>query len=169
MRQTLNIDGGASRVKGVGLAHLRASPPLSRPDPTATFRPTAGQDLITERKKLHSTNPGAIPYMRLFLPLIALATTPLSAQSGSRLAPHPAPLLWRAWAPTPIPADTVRASTGAGTGTYVGAGLGALGGFLATRFFCGLSESDSCLTDELLGVALGGLVGAMAGSAFESK
>lgn len=107
--------------------------------------------------------------MRLLLPLIALAATPLSAQSSFPLAPHPAPLLWRAGAPTPFQADTVRASTGAGTGTYVGAGLGALGGFLAVRFVCGLGEGESCGTDELLGMVLGGLVGALAGSAIESK
>lgn len=106
-------------------------------------------------------------HMRLFLPLLALAATPLAAQTSRIASPHPAPHLWTPAPRLTISADSVRASTGAGSGTYIGMGVGAVGGFMLVRFICAFTEGDSCGTDELVGVAVGGLTGAMIGSAFE--
>lgn len=106
--------------------------------------------------------------MRLLLTLGVLAwATPLAAQTHPSLpAPHAAPLLWVSPAGSlAYPQDTVRATTGAGTGTWVGAALGGVGGYLVASL-CEIGDQP-CGTTKLIGLALGAFTGAMIGSALE--
>lgn len=107
--------------------------------------------------------------MRSKLLVLALLgiSAPLGAQTRPILVPR-ASILWDRVPPLTSPQDTLRrATTGAGTGTWVGAGVGALAGYLLGGLACGLSEASSCGKPQLVGVLLGGLTGAMIGSAFE--
>ena len=104
---------------------------------------------------------------RLLIALLAFTVaSAATAQARVSLTPHSAPLLWAAGSiPLIYPTDTVRATTGAGPGTWIGAGIGAIGGYSLARF-CGIGEG-SCAGVELLGMALGAFTGAMIGSAIE--
>lgn len=104
--------------------------------------------------------------------LLVLALLGISAPLGAQTRPLPVPrassILWDRGTPLNFPQDTLRrATTGAGTGTWVGAGIGALAGYLLASFACGLGEQTSCRSTQLIAMALGGLTGAMIGSAFE--
>lgn len=100
--------------------------------------------------------------------LIALGTLLAAAPQNHPLpAPHPARVVWaRSPASLAPTSDTVRATTGAGKGTWIGAGIGALGGYMLIGRLCGIGEG-SCGTASLIGFALGGIIGAMVGSAME--
>jgi hypothetical protein len=105
--------------------------------------------------------------MRLLLTIGSLAfAAPLAAQDRPLPVPHPAPLLWASGStPLTYPTDTVRSTTGAGPGTWIGAGLGALGGLTIARF-CEIGEGP-CGRTEFIGLILGAFTGAMIGSALE--
>jgi hypothetical protein len=107
--------------------------------------------------------------MRLLLTIGSLAfAAPLAAQDRPLPVPHPAPLLWASGStPLSYPTDTVRATTGAGPGTWIGAGVGAAGGWFLTGAGCALAERTTCGFPQLIGLLLGGLSGAMVGSALE--
>jgi hypothetical protein len=82
---------------------------------------------------------------------LGLVTAPAGAQSGPNApVPRPARLLWEQAPVEPFIQDTLpRATTGAGTATYVGAGSSCSG------------------LPYLAGLVAGGVLGAMVGSAFE--
>jgi hypothetical protein len=101
---------------------------------------------------------------------LGLVAAPVGAQSRPYApVPRPARLLWEQAQVDPFIQDTIpRATTGAGKGTYIGAGVGASIGFLLFYLGCGISEGGgSCGLPSLLGLTVGGLTGAMIGSAFE--
>ena len=105
--------------------------------------------------------------MRLLLAFgTLLAAAPLSAQHSPRPAPHPARVVWTSSAVSlPTASDTVRGTPGAGT--WIGAGVGAAAGWYLTGAGCALAERVTCGMPQLIGLLLGGLTGAMIGSAFE--
>ncbi len=107
--------------------------------------------------------------MRSRLLVLALLgiSAPLGAQTRPILVPR-ASILWDRGTLLTSPQDTLRrATTGAGTGTWVGAGIGAAAGYLLAGLVCGLGGASSCGRPQLVGILLGGLTGAMIGSAFE--
>jgi hypothetical protein len=101
---------------------------------------------------------------------LGLVAAPAGAQSRPYAPiPRPARLLWEQAPVEPFIQDTLpRATTGAGTATYVGAAIGAGLGFYMVRFGCGMQEGSSCSgLPYLAGLVAGGVLGAMVGSAFE--
>lgn len=109
--------------------------------------------------------------MRLAAVGIALGLFAAPAGAQSRLvtpAPRPARLLWVQSPVEPFIQDTLpRGTTGAGKGTWIGAGIGAGAGMLLASFGCAMGEMSSCGGPQMVGILLGGFTGAMIGSAFE--
>ena len=107
--------------------------------------------------------------MRLLIALgTLLGASPLSAQHSPRPAPLPAKVVWASSSVSlPTGSDTVRATTGAGKGTWIGAGVGAAAGWYLTGAGCALAERVTCGMPQLIGMLVGGLTGAMIGSALE--